>query len=316
MSESESWFLGLHENIEENNRSTLLNKIQCLSIVWGSKAPAVNGDLRLRLEDLSNLETLSIFPHPGLLADGSSHLSANIFADLNPQLGGNAPKLKTLNLSWRVETSSPAWCYLGRAKQLVCLPRLRNLARLEISSQLLFRDLSTLRRRLRVPSHGSERYTEDEHLSRVLRRLLPPSLRLLSVLEFWPDDDLDRRTCDSAVVLDVEHEQGDWTEVRFRDEAGEQEADESFIQAKQDRAILNLMRALCRLWLTEGRLVELKPQNPWFYNMYIHRVLLNTVGLERMLSRKTKEGYEYSLVKTVCTRSVKTVVHQGFSGTF
>lgn len=307
MSEPECWFLDLHDNTENHNRTTLLEKVKSLSIVWGAGSPKLNSDLRLQLELLPSLEILSIYLHTDLLKGDFRDIPVYQCFDINLQLGANAQQLKTLDLSWRIGSRSPAWCYLGRAKHLICLPKLQNLVRLRITTQLLFRGLPELQRRLHVPNHEAQQETEDEYLSQFLGRLLPPSLQLLSLLEYWPDGDLGRP--DSPETLDTEHEQGDWMEVRFRHESGPLE-DETIVQTAHDRANLKLMRALCRLWLTEERAVELRPHNSWFYDMYIHRVLLKTVGLERMLSRRTKEGHEYSFVETVYLRGVKNVVHQ------
>lgn len=310
------WFLDLHVRTKDD-RSTVLEKLKSLTIVPGSRSPRVNSDLKVDFQSLPHLEDLAIFLH-------STHLERSFLwatlappADLNPQLGQHARGLRALDLSWRLEPGSPVWSHLGTIRRLACLPRLCNLVKLQISTQVLFRSLSQLQQLLRPAAHADHQ-TEDQQLSKLLG-YFPDTLQLLVLTEWWPATELGLLDVPCAITLDTWHGRGDWMEARYREEAhaagGSGRPPEDMIHTAHDVAILGLMRVLCQKWLCrqrEARAVELRPQNPYFYGTYTHHVLLATEGLQRLLSRReSRQGHEifsYSFVPAVYLRSVGVAV--------
>lgn len=327
ISEAECWFLRLHDG-PGHEQSAVLRKTRSLTVFWGRRSPLLNSDLRLELQGLPHLENLSIYLHPGLLAEdeGRPWGAPRAPADLNPQLSHHARNLKTLDLAWRLDLESPAWSHLGPPRRLLCLPQVHGLVKLQVSTQLLFGSLARLQRRLRAPAAEAEQ-TEDEYLARLMDHLLPASLQLLTLVEHWSAAERGRADPLGVIIeLDAAHEQGDWMEVRWRDEArasastaaaATAAAAADMINTPSDLAMLALMRVLCRVWLgrrREGRAVELRPQNAYFYGAYVHRVLMATEGLEGLRARRgtgpTGDEFGYSFVEAVFLRGVKVVVDQ------
>lgn len=285
--------------------------------ILGPPSTLFNSDLKLGLGGLPRLENLSIYPHHSFTR-GDSRVAPTAFADLNPQLKDHAKGLKTLDVGWSFQSDSAAWAYLGSTRRLFCLPLLRNLVKLQISTQVLFGGLLPMLKRIVLDVQAADPETRDENLTRALARTLPASLRHLIVLERWSHLDVGHEdTIGSRINLDVTHEQGDWMEVRWRDGAGDDAAslEAEMINTPADFAILALMRALCRLWLRqrrEERVVELQPWNRYYYGAYVHRVLMATKGLEKLRVRTETGpqgvGYAYCFVDTEFMRGVEVVV--------
>lgn len=308
--------MSLHDSAQ-HQQSTVLRRVSSLTIFWGRRSPQSNSNLLLHIEELTALQDLSIHLHPHLMAR-TKPLRGFMAASINPQLARYGLGLRSLHLPWRLEEGSLAWAFLGTPRRLTCQRRPHNLVKLQVSSQLLFRELSWLTMALHAATTDDE-LTEDEMHAKILEVFLPRSLQVLSLVEHWTAEerDLEDDKTDGTIQLDAVHEQGDWMEMRWRDEHGggvdnsdrmKQLADE-VITTPSNAAVLGLVKLLCRVWLGERRderVLEVTPQSPWFYTRFIHPLLMASDGLEDLRARSglgpNEDMFEYSFIDTAAPR--------------
>lgn len=304
------WSVKLRVIPEGIRKTTILQKAHTLCITHGRRSTGLsNSNLRFGLENLPNLQSLAIHPNRSFSV-GRSPVPLIIIQ----QMEQHGRALHSLDISWIIcRLSGPVWPPLDTSGHLTCWAALQSLVSLTVSTQVLFGSLRRLQDRLRPPSDVQDSHKPKPKLVSFLQNL-PPALQLLTLTEHWRDDELgihDKTTRDRLMTW---HGQGDWMEARLADEmivtgASDTTNLRAAIRASHETAIMELVGALCSVWLGARptmRALVIQPQQPAWYELVAHPVVIAEADglLRRRVDGVKTLAIRYAFVEKVWLRGV------------